>query len=305
MKLAVEYPSVAYREGPEGVARLARAIEDIGYDELDVFDHVVMGYPLEGRPPGPYPADMPILEAFMTLAYAAAVTRRVRLGTEVLVLPQRDPVLVAKQVSTLDTLSAGRVRLGVGVGWQASEYEALGEDFTNRGRRMDEALALLRACWAERSIDFAGVHYHVRAMGMEPKPPQGRALPIWIGGNSEAAYRRVGRHGDGWLGSRVTDAASAKPIIESIHRHAAEAGRDPKTIGLQSMVAPPPRSEDGAGKRFYADTDAVVRRVVELREMGFQWAAINATAMFQAGARSVDALIDRLGALHAAIRRAV
>ena len=195
----------------------------------------------------------------MTLAYAAAVTRRVRLGTEVLVLPQRDPVLVAKQVSTLDTLSAGRVRLGVGVGWQASEYEALGEDFTNRGRRMDEALALLRACWTERSIDFTGSHYHVRAMGMEPKPPQGRALPVWIGGNSEAAYRRVGRHGDGWLGSRITDAASAKQAIESIHRHAVEAGRDPGAIGLQSMVAPPPRSEDGAGKRFYADTDAVVR----------------------------------------------
>ena len=151
MKLAVEFPSVAYREGPEGVARLARAIEDIGYDELDMFDHVVMGFPIEGREPGPYPGSMPILEAFMTLAYVAAVTSRIRLGTEVVVLPQRQPVLVAKQVSTLDTLSGGRVRLGVGVGWQASEYEALGEDFRNRGARMDEALALLRACWAEPS----------------------------------------------------------------------------------------------------------------------------------------------------------
>src|SRR5499433_2904192 len=175
MKLAVEFPSVAYREGPEGVARLARAIEDIGYDELDMFDHVVMGFPIDGREPGPYPGGMPILEAFMTLAYVAAVTSRIRLGTEVLVLPQRQPVLVAKQVSTLDTLSGGRVRLGIGVGWQASEYEALGED------------------------------YQLRAMGMEPKPPQGSALPLWIGGNSEAAYRRVGTYGDGWLGSRVAD----------------------------------------------------------------------------------------------------
>src|SRR5262249_2907095 len=213
MKLAVEFPSVAYREGPEAVARLARAIEDIGYDELDMFDHVVMGFPLEGREPGPYPASMPILEAFMTLAFVAAVTRRIRLGTEVLGLPQRQPVLVAKQVSTLDTLSGGRVRLGVGVGWQASEYEALGEDFKNRGARMDEALALLRSCWGQSSIDFPGKHYQLRAMGMEPKPPQGASLPLWIGGKSDAADRRGGRDGGGWLGSPGPDAASAPEIL--------------------------------------------------------------------------------------------
>ncbi|HYB42778.1 MAG TPA: LLM class F420-dependent oxidoreductase [Candidatus Methylomirabilis sp.] len=305
MKLAVEFPSVAYREGPEAVARLARAVEDIGYDELDMFDHVVMGFPVEGRAPAIYPASMPILEAFMTLAFVAAVTRRIRLGTEVLVLPQRDPVLVAKQVSTLDTLSSGRVRLGVGVGWQAAEYEALGEEFATRGPRMDEAIDVLRACWGQPSIDFAGAHYRLRAMGMEPKPPQGAALPVWIGGNSEAAYRRVGSRGDGWLGSQVTDAASARSAIESIRRHAVAAGRDPAAIGLQSMVAPPPRGEDSAGRRFYADADQVVRRAVELRAMGFEWAAINATAIFQAGARSVDAMTDQLRLLHDRIRAAV
>jgi probable F420-dependent oxidoreductase len=305
MKLAVEFPSVAYREGPEGVARLARAIEDIGYDELDMFDHVVMGFPQEGRAPGPYPASMPILEAFMTLAYVAAVTRRVRLGTEVLVLPQRQPVLVAKQVSTLDTLSGGRVRLGIGVGWQESEYAALGEAFATRGRRMDEAIELLRACWSEPAIDFAGKHYQVRAMGMEPKPPQGGALPLWIGGNSEAALRRVGRYGDGWLGSRVTDATSARQAIDTIHRHAVAAGRDPAVIGLQSMVAPPPRADDAAGKRFYADADQVVRRVAEIHGMGFGWATINATAIFQAGARSVDRMIDALRLIHDRSRAAV
>jgi probable F420-dependent oxidoreductase len=305
MKLAVEFPSVAYREGPEGIARLARAIEDIGYDELDMFDHVVMGFPREGRAPGPYPASMPILEAFMTLAYVAAATRRIRLGTEVLVLPQRQPVLVAKQVSTLDTLSGGRVRLGIGVGWQESEFEALGEEFGNRGQRMDEAIELLRACWSQPSIDFTGKHYRVRAMGMEPKPPQGAALPLWIGGNSEAALRRVGKHGDGWLGSRVTDAASGKQVIESIHRHAVAAGRDPATIGLQSMVAPPPRADDSAGKCFWAEADQVVQRVVELRDMGFGWATLNATAIFQAGARSVDRMIDVLRLMHDRIRTAV
>jgi probable F420-dependent oxidoreductase len=303
VKLAVEFPSVAYREGPQAVARMARALEQIGFDEIDMFDHVVMGYPVAGRPPGPYTPTMPILEALVTLGYLAAVTSRVRLGTEVLVLPQRHPTLVAKQVSTLDTLAGGRVRLGVGVGWQESEYEALGEDFHTRGVRMDEAIRLLRAWWTEAQVDAMGPRYPVRAMAMEPKPPQGRSLPIWIGGMSEAAWRRVGRLGDGWLASRVTDAASARTALDAIRRHAEAAGRDPASIGLQSMVAPPPR--DAEGKRFYAEHDRVVARVVELQAMGFGWVTLNATAIFQAGARSVDAMIDALGALHGTIRSAV
>jgi probable F420-dependent oxidoreductase len=303
MKLSVEFPSVAYREGPAAVARFARALEETGYDHIDVFDHVVMGYPAAGRPAGPYPATMPILEALMTLAYLAAVTSRVTLGTEVLVLPQRQPTLVAKQVSTLDTLSGGRVRLGVGVGWQESEYEALGVDFATRGARMDEAIRLLRVCWGEAQVDAAGAHYRLTAMGMEPKPPQGRRLPIWIGGMSEPAWRRVGQLGDGWLASRVTDAASARRALDAIRRHAEAAGRDPGAIALQSMVAPPPK--DAEAKRFYAEPDRVVARVVELQAMGFGWVSLNATAIFQAGARSVDAMLEALGTLHGKLRAAV
>jgi probable F420-dependent oxidoreductase len=246
---------------------------------------------------------MPILEALMLLSHVAAVTERVTLGTEVLVLPQRHPTLVAKQVSTLDTLSGGRVRLGVGVGWQESEYEALGENFKTRGARMDEAIRLLRAYWSEPQVDAAGPHYPMTALAMEPKPPQGSRLPIWIGGMSEAAYRRVGRLGDGWLASRITDAASARDAIAAIHRHAEAAGRDPRTIGLQSMVAPPPR--DAEGKRFYAEHDRVVARVAELKAMGFDWVALNATAVFQAGARSVDAMREALATLHDRIRKEV
>jgi probable F420-dependent oxidoreductase len=303
MKLAVEFPSVSYREGPAAVLRLAQAIERIGYDHIDIFDHVVMGIPIEGRPKGPYNPAMPILEAFMTLSYLAAVTSRVTLGTEVLVLPQRQPALVAKQVSTLDTLSGGRVRLGVGVGWQESEYEALGEEFRTRGTRMDEAIRLLRAYWSDAEVSFESAHYRTVAMSMEPKPPQGGRLPIWIGGSSEPAYRRVGRLGDGWLAGRVTDADSARHAIETIRRHAEEAGRDPGAIGLQSMVATPPR--DAAGKSFYADHDAVLARVAALKAMGFGWVTLNATAIFQAGARSVDAIIDALARLHDRIRAEV
>ena len=303
MKLSVEFPSVSYREGPEAVRRMAQTIERIGYDHIDIFDHVIMGHPMEGRPPGPYNAAMPIIEALMGLSYLAAVTSRVTLGTEVLVLPQREPTLVAKQISTLDTLSGGRVRLGIGVGWQESEYEAMGEDFHTRGARMDEAIQLLRTYWGEARVDFAGKAYRAVAMAMEPKPPQGRALPIWVGGNSEAALRRVGRLGDGWLASRVTDADDARRCIDTIRRHAKEAGRDPGAIGLQSMVAPPPR--DAEGKRFYAEPERVVARALELQKMGFGWISVNATAMFQAGARSVDAMSDALNTLHGRLRAVV
>src|SRR5262249_22448477 len=207
----------------------------------------------------------------------AAVTTRVTLGTEVLVLPQRHPTLVAKQVSTLDTLSGGRVRLGVGVGWQESEHEALGEDFHNRGARMDEMIRLLRTYWSAAHVDFHGRHYRITAISMARTPPQGSRLPSWTGGRSDRAFGRVGELGDGWLGNQMADPASARQCIDAIRRHAEAAGRDPGTIGLQAMVASPPR--DAAGKKFYVEHDRVVARVVELKAMGFQWVALNATAM--------------------------
>ena len=300
MKLAVEFPSVAYREGGESVSRLARAIEAIGFDQIDMFDHVVMGYPTADREAPRYPPQMPILEALTTLAFIAAATKTIGLGTEVLVLPQRQPVLVAKQVSTLDTLAGGRMRLGVGVGWQQSEYDALEERFSNRGKRMDEAIALLRAYWGEARIDFRGRWYTSTAMAMEPKPPQGAGLPIWIGGASAAALERVGRLGDGWLATAFTRNERAAASKEAIRAAAAAAGRDPGAIGFQTMFDVPPT--DAAGKAFYADRDRVAARAAQIVEQGFDWAAINATALFQSGARTVDAMIDALGDLHARIR---
>ena len=305
MKLAVEFPSVAYREGPKAVGQLAKGIEDIGYDQLDVYDHVVMGYDIEGRTKSIYPAQMPIIEAFMMLSYAAAVTEKIGLGTEVLVLPQRQPALVAKQVSSLDTLSGGRVRLGVGIGWQESEYEALGEKFKTRGRRMDEAMELLRAYWREERIEFESEHYPTEAMAMEPKPPQGEDLPIWVGGNTPPAFLRVGKYGDGWLASQVGDADFAKRAMDAIREAAVSANRDPNEIGWQSMIAPPPRAGDTAGKTFYAEPDRVAARVVELKEMGFDGVAVNATAIFQSGSRSVDAMLDALRAIHDRLRQEV
>lgn len=302
MKLSVDYPSVAFREGPGKVLDLARGLEDIGYDEIAVFDHVVMGYPTEERSGPRYPPKMPILEAMMLLAQIGAVTERIGLSTEVLVLPQRQPVLAAKQFSTLDTLSSGRVRVGVGVGWQESEYEALGETFGDRGRRMDEAIEVMRRCWADEQIDYDGDHYQLDAIAMEPKPPQGQ-LPVWIGGGSKAALRRTGQLGDGWMGTALVDTEAMTTAMATIRRHAEEAGRDPNTIGMQMMLQPPPTS--AADKDWYADHDQVVARVELLAELGFEWVSLNATAVFQAGARSVDAMADQLAQLHEKIRAAV
>ena len=303
MKLSVEFPSVSYREGSSGVLRLAKAIEDIGFDQLDIFDHVVMGFPTATRPAPMYPSKMPILEALMALSHIAAVTERIGLGTEVLVLPQRQPVLVAKQASTLDTLSGGRVRLGIGVGWQESEYDALGEAFATRGKRMDEAIDLMRACWRDEQVDYDGAFYSATAMAMEPKPPQGERLPIWIGGASDRALRRVAERGDGWMATAITEPAAAARYKAKIAAHAESAQRDPAEIGYQMMLDVPPRDEEG--KRFYAKLDRVRARAEAVEEMGFGWGALNATAIFQAGARSVDAMIDVLGQAHDAIRSEV
>jgi probable F420-dependent oxidoreductase len=300
VKICVEFPSVSYREGPAKMVELARAIEAIGYDDLAMFDHVVMGYATETRRAPIYPSQMPILEALVTLGYVAAVTDRIGLSTEVLVLPQRQAVLVAKQVSTLDTLSGGRVRLGVGVGWQETEYDALGEDFADRGARMEETIGLLRACWGDERIERKGARFHADAIAMEPKPPQGAGLPIWIGGSAPAALRRTGRLGDGWMGSATGDDERDRAAITEIRRHAEQAGRDPMGIELQAMLAPPPR--DAGGKTFYQDHDRVTRRAEQLQALGFGWIALNATAIFQAGARSVDAMIDVLTGLHERLR---
>ena len=297
MKISIVFPSVMYREGPQGVTKLMRGVEDIGFHGIDMFDHVLMGYPTDSRPAPFYSPTMPIMEAFTVLAYAAAVTSRVALGTSVLVLPQRQPTLVAKQVSTLDTLSGGRVRLGVGVGWQRSEYEALGEDFQTRGRRMDDAIRLLHKYWADERIEFDSPHYPIQAMAMEPKPPQGADIPIWIGGTRPAALKRVVELGDGWMGMHAPGDPPLKDKLAMLHRFAEAADRDPASIGMQMALGPGPLDKE-ARKRFYAEPDLILRRLVEIREQGFDSASIDCVPIFQQGYRSSDALLEHLAAIY-------
>jgi probable F420-dependent oxidoreductase len=293
VKISVVFPNVMYREGAEGVSSLIRGIESIGFDELDMFDHVLMGYPTETRRAPFYSPQMPIMEAFMLLSYAAALTSRISLGTGVLVLPQRQPALVAKQVATLDTLSGGRVRLGVGVGWQRSEYEALHEDYDTRGRRMDEAIRLLRAYWGDTHVNFDGEFYQANEIAMEPKSPQAGRLPIWIGGTKAPALRRVVELGDGWMAMNAPGDSPLQERIDQLHRYADAADRDPSTIGMQMSLSPG-ALDKAERKRFYADPDLLFDRLAELKQMGFGYTSIDCVPIFQLGYRSSTALLERL-----------
>jgi probable F420-dependent oxidoreductase len=304
MKLSLQFPSIVYAAGHEAVARIAQAAETIGFDQVDLFDHVVMGHAMEGRDPGPYPTQMPILEPLVALGFLAAVTRRIGLGTEVLILPQRQPALVAKQISTLDTLSGGRMRVGLGVGWQECEYEALGTDFHQRGSMLDEAIPLLRAYWSQESIDFEGAHFKATRLAMEPKPPQGAGIPLWIGGDSRPALRRAGTLGDGWMANgAITDRDIQ--AIASVRQHAERAGRDPEKLGFQAQITAPYDPDDLAGRSFHSSPDRIAAVVAGARQAGFGWAAINASYVYLAGAQTPDAFVEDLERIHERVRAEV
>jgi probable F420-dependent oxidoreductase len=253
---------------------LAHVVEEVGFDELDLGDHVTIGRPAPGRRmPGPPAAAL--LEPLVALGAIAAVTRRIRLGTGVLILPQRQPALVAKQVATLDRLSNGRVRLAVGVGWQAPEYESLGVPFGERGRRMDEAIELLRLYWTRPSVTYHGHFYHAEAMAVDPPPVQPGGPPVWLGGGSEAALRRVGRVADGWL-AVGEDPRSIGSKLSVITRAAQDAGRDPRSIGLQVLLGES------------SDLDRLAAEASAFREAGFSGASVNLDHVIASGARDLD-----------------
>jgi probable F420-dependent oxidoreductase len=293
VKTAVEFPLAVHRWGRGAAMELARAIEEIGYDEIDLFEHVTVGLAMPTRPAGN--AAPELLEPMVTLGAMAAVTSRIGLGTGVLVLPQRQPALVAKQVATLDVLSGGRVRLGVGVGWQEAEYESLGVPFAERGRRMDEAIELMRLYWTTPSVTFRGRFSQAEAMAMDPKPVQAGGPPIWLGGDSEASLRRVGRLGDGWMAMAEADdlIATARDKIATIFAAAEKAGRDSAGIGLQARLSAP------------QDFDRIGGRVAALREAGFGWVSVSMPTLEAAGMREMTVQVDALTRIIGRIRKEV
>ncbi len=213
----------------------AQAAEGIGLDFVEVSDHV-LGADRAARPDfeGLYDVDDAFHETFCTLAFMAAATERVGLASGVLILPQRQTALVAKQAAQVDVLSGGRLRLGVGVGWNPVEYEALGEDWTTRGRRQAEQVALMNRLWTERAVDFEGEFDAVRHAGIAPLPIQ-RPIPVWFGGGAPATLRRAARLGQGWIPLGNPGSKMAATLAE-LRGHVAAEGRDPAAFGIEAWI---------------------------------------------------------------------
>lgn len=282
MRVGVIFPQTEIGSDPGGIRDYVQAVESLGYDHMILFEHVL------GADPAYYTdrilhlkLDDQFHEPFVTFGYIAALTRRIELATGVLVLPQRQTVLVAKQAAEVDVLSKGRLRLAVAVGWNPVEYEALGMDFKTRGRRIDEQVDLLRALWTEESVDFHGRWHSVTHAGLNPMPVQ-RPIPLWFGGGSDEVLRRVGRIGDGWFPATANFQLGdgAKNAIDRVHQYARESGRDPSAIGIQIQVNTANRP-----------LDELIKEAIEWRSFGATHLALYTV---RSGFSSVD---EHIGAI--------
>lgn len=234
MQLGVVLPTYEIPSDPSALTDFAQAVEDLGYSHLVAMDHVV-GADLANRPDWEERNTLEDFHEPLTLfGYLAGPTRRLELVTDVLVLPQRQTVLVAKQAAEVDVLSNGRLRLGVGIGWAEPEFRALNEDFHTRGARLAEQVAVLRALWTQETVTFHGRWHHLDEMGIRPLPRQ-RPIPIWLGGNAEAALRRTAAIADGWMPLMGPD-EDARQAIERVHGYMRAEGRDPHNFGIEAAT---------------------------------------------------------------------
>jgi probable F420-dependent oxidoreductase len=234
MHFGVAFANVFTFAEPEAARAIATTAEELGFESLWTVEHVVVpaGYesPYPYSPDGkmPAPDDTPLPDPLVWLAFAAASTSRIKLGTGIAILPQRNALIAAKEVATVDRLSGGRVLLGVGAGWLKEEFEALGVPFERRGRRLDEHIEAMRALWAGERASYEGEFVRFRECTMSPRPAAGR-VPVHIGGHTEVAARRAGRLGDGFFPG-TTDPEHLAHILGVMRRAAEEAGRDPDAI---------------------------------------------------------------------------
>jgi probable F420-dependent oxidoreductase len=244
MHIGVNVPIIEFKADLVGLRDFVQAAEELGYAHLRILDHVLGADPQfhPEVPEFPYTHQSYLHEPLTLMSYLAAITSRLHLVTAILILPQRQTALVAKQAAEVDVLSGGRLRLGIGVGWNPVEYEALGEDFHNRGRRCEEQIAVLRALWTQQVVDFKGQWHQINHAGLNPLPVQ-RPIPIWIGaGRSvrpippEAALRRIGRLADGWF-PMFSPGEEGRQAIARMQGYAREAGRNPAAIGIEGRVA--------------------------------------------------------------------
>ena len=243
MEIGVSVPIVDFGDDLTGLRDYVQAADDLGYSHLRILDHVLGADP-QFHPEVetfPYTHKSHIHEPFTLMGYLAAITKKVQMVTGILILPQRQTALVAKQAAEVDVLSGGRLRLGIGVGWNPVEYEALGEDFHNRGRRSEEQIAVLRALWTQEVVEFHGRWHDITHAGINPLPVQ-RPIPVWIGaGRSispippERALRRIGQIADGWF-PMFAIGDEGRQAISRMQGHARDAGRDPASVGIEGRV---------------------------------------------------------------------
>jgi probable F420-dependent oxidoreductase len=228
MRVGVVYPQIELRGEPEAVREIGLATEALGYDHLLMYDHVVGAHPdREPRLWGPYTDRHPFHDPLVCFGFLAGLTRRIGLITGCVILPQRQTVLVAKQATDVDLLSNGRLTLGVGAGWNPVEYDALGQDFHTRGRRLDEQVGLLRRLWSEPLLSWTGEFDRVDRACIIPRPK--RRIPIWVGGFTEAAFRRGARLGDGFVFAGPPEAVISG--WARVRHHLAEAERPAEGFG--------------------------------------------------------------------------
>jgi probable F420-dependent oxidoreductase len=251
MKIGAVLPQTEIGNDPAGIKAYAEAVEDMGFTHVLVFDHVLGANPERpGGWKGPYTFRHAFHEPFVLFGFLAAATRRLELATGIVILPQRQTALVAKQAAAVDVLSGGRLRLGVGVGWNPVEFEALGEDFTKRGRRIEEQVEVLRALWTRELVTFKGREHTISDAGLNPLPVQ-RPIPIWMGGESEAVQQRMARLADGWM-PHFRAGAAGQAAVDRLHGLVRAAGRDPQAFGIEGRMALAQIPEGEWGKELEA-----------------------------------------------------
>lgn len=237
MKIGVVFPQTEFGSNePEQIIAYAKAAKEAGFSHILAYDHILGANP--NRPGGwrgPYTHESPFHEPFVLFSFMASAVAEIEFATGVIILPQRQTALVAKQAATLDVLSKGRLRLGVGLGWNEVEYTALNEDFHTRGRRIEEQVTLLRQLWTKPLVNFTGRWHNIPDAGLNPLPLQ-RPIPVWFGGHADQVLRRVANMGDGWMPNYRT-AADAKPALESLVNYLELSGRAMSDIGLEARLS--------------------------------------------------------------------
>ena len=235
MKIGVVFPQTEFGNDPEAIRDYTQTAEDLGYNHILAYDHVLGANTDRVKPlTGPYTYKDPFHEVFVLFSFMAAVTSRVEFTTGILILPQRETALAAKQAASLDVISGGRLRLGIGIGWNWVEYEAMNQEFRTRGRRVEEQVDLLRLLWTQPLASFKGQWDEIEDAGINPLPIQ-QPVPIWFGGHADPVLKRVARLGDGWL-PNYRRAEEARPSVEKISIYLGEIGRDPDSVGLEPRL---------------------------------------------------------------------